>query len=621
MKEFILKNKLHFICIFLLIILVLINLHNFLDINELPMLDHTTTYFARSAILKESISEYDDFIPLWNPFLMSGTPFLAYVNNLGIDSMTGILTLMFDPVKAIHLNYLLNMILAALSMYLFVFYITKRYEAAFIAGIVYSFSGPIIRLFYTGSLTQLNGFFVVPLIFLFLFKAFKEKEWLRNAVFAGLLLGLIIRFDPDLKIVLFTLLLVGWYLIFQVIFRFSASQIKKVLFIGLVLGILTFGLSAQKILPGKEFIDMTSRADLSFKESASRKTEFNELFSAIIEPLDSLLFKIRYDPSKFEDRSRFSGEFKIGLIAFILLISALILGYKKKDVLFFGFGSLFILSLTTGTFVYFLLWKFVPPFDSFRYLERIYSLFAFTASVLAGIGFSSLIEYFNKKQIRDLYKKIMIFGIIILVLLDIGLFNKEPVPVSAMVDLNELIKNNEILDYINKDTGIFRTHVYETTGIDWTTEFIGVPYGQQGLYGEEGTWLVSYMNVFLGVASREKAKFWGILNVKYITSTTELNITGFNLIKRFDGCKVCPLYEGHLKAWGPYLYENEQFLPRAFFVNNSILVVGTEDSQTQIIYGLMLDPRFDPKSTVIIREKRLWMVILPVSWKNIRYYS
>ena len=138
---------------------------------------------------------------------------------------------------------------------------------------------------------------------------------------------------------------------------------------------------------------------------------------------------------------------------------------------------------------------------------------------------------------------------------------------SSNHDIHKHPPNNEIIKYISEQPGIFRFHIFETRGIDWPTDFIYIPYNQESLYGEEGTWLVEYMNIFLSFALGEMPKFWGVLNVKYITSTEPLKISGFKFVKKFNKCKkYCPSIKEQLRAFGPYLYENEKFLPRAYVV-------------------------------------------------------
>jgi hypothetical protein len=118
-------------------------------------------------------------------------------------------------------------------------------------------------------------------------------------------------------------------------------------------------------------------------------------------------------------------------------------------------------------------------------------------------------------------------------------------------------------------------------------------------------WYPPYMNVYLSVSFKNPAKLWGILNLKYLTSMEELNVSGFKFVKKFRNCTVCiPDYIQGYKAWGPYLYENEKFLPRAYVVENSVLVVGNEEPVTQTIYALMLNPNFNPANAVIIRGKQ-----------------
>ena len=74
---------------------------------------------------------------------------------------------------------------------------------------------------------------------------------------------------------------------------------------------------------------------------------------------------------------------------------------------------------------------------------------------------------------------------------------------------------------------------------------------------------------------------WGMLNVKYLTSAQELNISGFSFEKKFEE------YED---AWpdnsdGPYLYTNDEFMPRAMFIPQAILILGDYNSKKQTMYG------------------------------------
>jgi len=77
------------------------------------------------------------------------------------------------------------------------------------------------------------------------------------------------------------------------------------------------------------------------------------------------------------------------------------------------------------------------------------------------------------------------------------------------------------------------------------------------------------------------------------------NITGLTYIDEFEPCPDClqPM------ASGPYLYENQNYLPRAFWSNEAILVVGQSDRSLQSAYAIFTDNRFNFQNQVIISGK------------------
>ena len=90
--------------------------------------------------------------------------------------------------------------------------------------------------------------------------------------------------------------------------------------------------------------------------------------------------------------------------------------------------------------------------------------------------------------------------------------------------------------------------------------------------GGSGIWFNEYLS-YLSVAQQTNpAKLWGMLNNKYVISDRELNFPNLQFIDKFELCKECTIWE----ASGPYLYENLKFMPRAYFVDKSILVIGNE---------------------------------------------
>jgi len=109
-------------------------------------------------------------------------------------------------------------------------------------------------------------------------------------------------------------------------------------------------------------------------------------------------------------------------------------------------------------------------------------------------------------------------------------------------------------------------------------------------------WIPEYFNEYLGIANRDPAKFFGMLNTKYLYSENLVNISGLRLLDEMPDCLYSDCRES-----GPYLYLNEEWLPRAYLVDNSILILGQQIKP--MVYTLMLKESFDPRTTVIIHGR------------------
>lgn len=590
------KNLVHIFYLSLLFLLTLFFLRDWLVPYNFTWGEDISSYLPRAEILKKAIFEYNDFIPLWSPYTMGGTPFFAKPDTVTIGHPLYLFILILPTALAIKLNFILNVFLAGVFMYILMIYLKLEPKFAFFSAIVFMFNGFVSKIFGWGWQTTLNAYTLLPLIFLFVIKASKEKNWALNSIIAGILLAIQFYGGPDMKVFLFTLIAIGTYLFVSILnVNFLTRGIKSLLIIFLM-GIICFGLVAIKFLPEKEYIDLSSRAKISFEMASSRSVPFSTMFSRLIEPFNN-----------FKPFRSGTGD-HIGLIAFFVVIFAFAFNLKNRFILFSLILIIFSILFANGGFFFRFLWENIPPFGSFRYPDRALVLFVFASSILIGFGASSLSNYLEKNfKIKKNLLNLILFLIAILIIIDLLIFGYTTTPWGKSWNIKTAIENQDILKYMSEDKSLFRMHNYETKGIDWGTELFNVPYGLKSIYGYEGAWLVEYMNVYLGLpyANNDFAKFWGILNVKYVTSQTPLNITGFKFLKKFPECIVCyPNIDAIQKSWGPYLYENEKFLPHQYIINASILILGKKDSALQAMYSLLLDPNFDPKNVVIILGDR-----------------
>lgn len=579
--------KEHYVNIAVIIAVSVFFMAGSFNLTELSMVDHSTTYLPRAEILRQSVFEYGDFFPLWNPYIMSGTPLYANAVYAGFDSpIMAVLTLFNNSVAAVKVNYIFDIILAGIFMYIFGNYLFKDRKIALFVAILYMLNGFAVRYFTVGALSTLNQYPFVPLTLLFLMKAFKTKKWQLNSVIMGILLAIQLRAGSDMKVMLWSSLMFGLYGIFYVFAKNPKKRLTKMVMIFGIVLIVFVGLSAQKVLVVKEYLDDSSRGQLSYEQSSGRKVKLDKMFFRLVEPLDKGL-------APFKDGV---GE-HIGIFAFLLACLAIMRKIKNKFTLFLTSTALLSLLAASGTFVYFLLWKFYPGFSSMRYLERGLFIFVFPMILLAGQGLQIFLKRFEKRK-----RSVAFYAILLLIIVNLGVFGFKPWVRGDVQDIDKMIQSNEILDYISTQPGHFRIHVYETRGIDWGTEFYNIRKHVQNIYGYETAWFPPYFSTYLGLGMRQPAKMWGILNTKYVTSMEPINISGLKFLQKFNKCEICPLKPLE-KAHGPYLYENQMFMPRAYITENSVLVVGKEDVVTQITYTLLLDPNYSPKNVVIISGK------------------
>jgi len=574
------QTKRHIFYIGLIILLILIFYSKWvLHPNSMILSDKISAYHPRAEFLKKSVFEYGDLWPLWTPYWMGGRTFLMSPGFIGPDSLMGVL--MFLPTTlAIKLNYLLNFLIAGISMYILMLYLKFQPRIAFLSAVIYIFNGFIVQIFSWGWLTTINAYALAPLLVMAMFYSVKAKQWVKYTIVLAIAFAIQLRAGPDLKGTSWFLLVLVMFYVFHFLSRKSMNRAIKVTLILLIFALVFFGLSAQRILPHMESIEMTSKASLSFEQSASRKLHMKNSVQSLITS-----FGI------YQGRTA-----AIGVIAFLLGSFAIWQRWRKKTVRFFVAVAILGILLSTGSFVYYLLWKYIPPFDSMRYVTRALVLWVFSFSVLAGLGASILLKKVNKN-----IRPAVFGGLILLIVLELMIFAPDPYRGQEIHDTNLAFQNNYILHNLSKEPGIFRIQNFETIGIDWGTEFYTVPLGLEPIYGYISDWIPEYVNLYLSVALRVPAKFWGMLNVKYVTSTTLQNVSGFKYIRKYKACEVCYADEPRWnKAWGPYLYENELFMPRAVIIDKGILVIGAKDAVLQNTHMVLALAEFDPRKVVIV---------------------
>ncbi|KKR79172.1 MAG: hypothetical protein UU24_C0015G0012 [Candidatus Nomurabacteria bacterium GW2011_GWA2_40_9] len=163
-------------------------------------------------------------------------------NFLWLDSLA-FLVLFFSPVVALKLNYIIDVFLAGLFMYILMVYLIKKPKFAFISSLIYMLNGYMMMMFRDGWMTSMNAYAFMPLILLFIIKLFKSKDWIKYSVILAVLFAIQMRVGPDLKVFLWTGLMFFVYLVVYLVGKNFLNRLLKVFFAGFIVLVILFGLA------------------------------------------------------------------------------------------------------------------------------------------------------------------------------------------------------------------------------------------------------------------------------------------------------------------------------------------------------------------------------------------
>ena len=566
------KNKENLIFIGLIFLLTIVFLHSIISPSKIMSnIHHVNDVTFISENLKQSLEQGQ--LHLWTPYYYSGRPLYAQPEYYFLDFNFLYILLFRNIYIAMNLATLTYFFLAGVGMYFLFLTFKENKKAAFIASIIYMFNGYIHSFVITGNLNVLAGYSLIPFAFMFFVKALQSKNVIKNSIFSALFIALQL-FAGGTLLIPYEIILFGLYTLFYLLGKNLSKRFLKVALVGTIVILVSFGVSAIKLLPGIEFMDLSNRsAGVSYQEYLGEPIKLSNIINVLVTNLFSRGISTT-----------------IGIMGFILLIFSLF-NFRKRYVMFsFALLVLSLLMATKG-FVAEFFFK-LPLFSQLRHIERAVFLTAFVSSLLAGTGFIMFSE--KIKKVIKLNKNIVIFSIVSLLILVEILFLQNFPKAIDITQPNEI----EINNYISQDKDTFRTI---NLGMSTLVGASGYNYLSQlgigTIKGGSGIWFNDYLS-YLSVAQQTTpAKLWGLLNNKYVIAKEELDLPGLKFIDQFEEDDY-PIGE----VDGPYLYENLEFLPRAYLIDKAILMVGQSQNAEQLAYSFIVNDNFNPKKAVIIHE-------------------
>jgi hypothetical protein len=334
-------------------------------------------------------------LPLWNPFVLCGTPFAAYPES-GLFYPPNLIFLFLPVAAAINLSFFLHLFLLALFQYAYLKKLGLGALPALLGASSLSLSAPVILHVHAGHLSNVCALSWVPLVFLCL-EDFRRRRRILSAALAGGLCGLQLL-SGHVQYVYYTLLLGVLYLVCDLALEFPSwrGKVPRWLAGAAVFFIFAAGFSSVQSLPAAE----VSRE--SFRKSADIAWSAN--FS--LPPLNLLTFFL---PDALGDsvRGLYWGQYYfwemcayLGIAPLLLALAGIFIRRDRMILRFFILAVLAVLlALGASTPLFPFLHRFLPGFGLFRGSAKLLFFAAFFISVLSAVGAECLRSHRGKKVV------------------------------------------------------------------------------------------------------------------------------------------------------------------------------------------------------------------------------
>ena len=411
MINFLKKNKLNIIVIFVFLILPFIFFRDVFNINSIILGGGDS--WANSLPMRQlRVDLIKNFEPLfWNKYNYCGLPFMGSIAANVLYPITLIYDLIFPIVSAYNLSLIFHYFLAGISMYCFL----KEYKlskfACFMSGLIFMFGGTM-----TTHRTHSNFIFTIawiPLIFLFLEKYRKSKRF--EFILISSIIYSISFFGGHPQIFLYSSMII---LVFILYYTFIFKGGKNHYFLlSLLIFLISFLIISIQFIPAYELMKNSFRESIDY--------EFFQSFSFNPRLLPILFFPfffgnqfyqvqnvpIYFGPWNFAEMAAYFGISSIPFLIFGLFKRS-----KHKYLWIFILILSFFLVLGSHFPLYKLIY-YIPLINKFRVPARNWFGFGLAFSILAGFGF----DYFIRLKIERI-KRIVLGSIAFLSFIFSGFF-------------------------------------------------------------------------------------------------------------------------------------------------------------------------------------------------------
>lgn len=372
----------------------------FIVILSLPMLSgqwlaspHGDQYSSAYAFYAWESAEWRSTgtLPLWNPMIMGGLPFLAVVTHGDILYPTALLRAFLPVHVVMNLAFFIHYILAGFFTYLFVRKFAVSWTGAVTGALAYQLSGVMISYVQPGHDGKLFVSTLLPLALLSLVVALRDRRWWGYPLLA-VTVGLCLL-SPHVQATYYLLIAAALFAIYLTFGETTTEPLRPRLTrlaITLVAVIAGFGIGAPQILPFLEYIPHSPRA-VGYSVGYSGSTSYGIPWDHVLE-----FFLAGFTGNTGAGTYWGSNPLKLHSEYLGLPVIALaILGFgdRRRRLVWWmsGIGLLFLLiALGGATPFYHLWWAVMPMVKKTRAPGMVFFVVAFCVAMFAAFGVTRL---------------------------------------------------------------------------------------------------------------------------------------------------------------------------------------------------------------------------------------
>lgn len=332
-------------------------------------------------------------VPLWNPYINFGQPFLANLQTCAFYPLS-IFFYLPDFTWGFNFYVVFHLALAAFFTSLWAREMQLSWISVVVAGLAYSLSGYMMSAInLTISLCSAVYF---PLALLCFRRALRSRGFFWKSIVGLCLFIQYLAGDPS--ILIGTVLVLTLFVIYRTL---CASVVERKLVLDPLWALVQAGgvlvlLSAFQSLLFAELILNSERMQLSFNSKMIWSMQYNDLFALIVPFTSDLTMHIM----GYWTRQSWLENCYTGVSVMVLAVLGVICHRGSRLMGYHVLLALLGLGLVIGPFslVYPLLYKTFPFLSFVRYPIRFLFIFTFAVACLAGFGFEAVLNFCSRSR-------------------------------------------------------------------------------------------------------------------------------------------------------------------------------------------------------------------------------